>query len=70
MRAFGLYITGLVVCLTQQVVLAASDFSQVDIDNGVLLSDRLFPFGNTQFKKYRRKGPIKILCSQSVTSTL
>lgn len=70
MGAFGLYIAGFVVCLTQQVVLAASDFSQVAIDNGVLLSDRLFPFGNSPIKKYRRSGPIQILCSRSVTNTL
>ena len=70
MGAFGLYITGLIVCLTQQVVLAASDFPQVAIDNGVLLSERLFPFGNSSIKKYRRSGPIQILCSHSVTNTL
>ena len=70
MGAFGLYITGLVVCLTQQVVLAASDFSQFAIDNGVLLSDKLFPIGNGPIKKYRRSGPIQILCSHSVTDTL
>jgi hypothetical protein len=52
------------------VVLAASDFSQVTIDNGVLLSDRLFPFGNSPIKKYRRSGPIQILRSHSVTTTL
>lgn len=51
MGAFGLYITGLVVCLTKQMVLAASDLFQVAIDNSVLLSNRLFPFGNTVIKK-------------------
>ena len=70
MGAFGLYITCLVVCLTQQVVLAASDFSQVTIDSGVLLSGGLFPFGNSLIKKYRHSGLIQILCSRSVTNTL
>ena len=69
MGAFGFYITGLVVCLTQQVVLAASDFFQSAIDNIVLLSNRLFPFGNTLIKK-KSICRIQILRSHLVTNTL
>ncbi len=57
MRAFGFNIAGFVVCLTQQVVLAASDFSQVAIDNVVLLFDKMFLIGNSLIKKYRHRGP-------------
>ena len=47
MWAFGFHIAGLVVRLTQQVVFTVSDFSQVTIDISVLLSERLFPNGNS-----------------------
>ena len=70
MWAFGFHIAGLVVRLTQQVVFTASDFSQVTIDISVLLSEILFLNGNSKIKKYRRRGPIQILCSRSVINTL
>ena len=69
-RAFGLHITGLIVCLTQQVVLAAPDFSQMDIDKYILLSSKLLPYGNSRIKKCRHSGPIQIFRSRLVTSIL